>query len=131
MTPDETKAVLAMPKWEQAEFLFQYTNQKPYKERSKSHWLALANAINCHNDKDEDADDLLDAAFSLLAVRLWDEAKHITVMAPIMIKVQQEAEVYADVKADYVFWAMRARPIHKILVGVLAALLAKENEDGE
>lgn len=57
-----------------------------------------------------------------LAERLWEETMHSPNMHKAMLDVHQAVEGPQNKKIDYVFWAMRAKSIHKILV----ALKAKE-----
>ena len=132
MTVD-IKKVLAMPKWEQAEFLFQYTNQKPYEERSKSHWLDLAGAIDAHHDAGSvTADYLLERALSFLAFRMRDEAQGLNSFIAKVYNIAHdyelaENEMHAPTVIVYIWFSTQAQPIHWIL----AAMLAKENDDGE
>ena len=100
MTPEEIKKVLAMPEEEQEE------------------WVS----VNC--DLSRGAYDEIEISLEELAVRLWDEVASSPNLYTAMLDVHQEAEGPSERSQDYVFWSMRARPIHKIL----AAMQAKEGE---
>ncbi|KKN26092.1 hypothetical protein LCGC14_0878090 [marine sediment metagenome] len=130
MTVD-IKKVLAMPKWEQAEFLFQHTNQKPYEERRKGHWHALADAIDSHDAGSTTADHLLDMAMSLLAFRLRDEAKSSETSWELaqdyVYRAVHPSTTYLDDRTRLRWFVNETYPIH----WTLTAMKAKENEDGE
>ena len=117
--------VLAMDKWQQANFLFGYTNQGPYEERRKDHWGELAGAIDSHDAGSTTADYLLERALSHLAFRLRDDACKLSCE-----KYNDAIEAVYKIRypkphvSFYAFCAYQITPIDMIL----AALKAKEEE---
>ncbi len=112
---------LVMPKWEQAEFLFEYADKLPPKERY--HWLSLANAIDHHNDGDY-ADNLLDAAMSHLAFRLRDE---VVANQGDIVWHRATLKICGYMGKSSIWFKTYAQPIHWIL----ASLKAKEQPNEE
>jgi len=120
---DKLLAVLGMPKWKQANYLFNSANQKPYKERKKDHWYELANAIDSHDAGSETADHLLDLAMSLLAFRLRDE---VGVIGNMHRGIKSVCDKLSP-KKDYIeWWTYEAQPIHWIIASLIAKELVKD-----
>lgn len=120
-------------KWQQADCLFEYANSLP-EERRKSHWLALANAIDYHNEPEgEDPDELLDAAMSLLAFRLRDEVVKNDQRGYWLAleEIRREWDIKAGLEGTVwldKFLAFYAKPIHFIVAALEAQQLAIEKE---
>lgn len=98
----ELLAVLAMP------------------EKKQRAWL-LANYFHQRMPRESTAE---------LTFRLRDEAMSNHKFYSAMLDVHQEVEGSADRSQDYVFWAMRARPIHWVIAALLAKQLWKDTSDG-